>query len=310
MLGLVHRDVLLRELLHCPCELYVALDRGGVDARDDERRPRLVDEDGVHVIHDREGVSALHALVRSHDHMIAQVVEAELAVGAVGYVSRIGRFLAVELHVVLQAANAHAQKAVDLAHPLAVALGEVVVHRDDVDALAGDGVQVGRERGDEGLPLATFHLGDHAPVQDDAAHELHGEVPHPEGTPGGLPHGGEGLREQFVELLSPLVALPKVLGHATQLLVRHGLEVVRKVFDLAGYPLELLLAHALAHREGMRKQTLLSRRTHPRSSRLPLKPARTQGDIAARGAITIVFPVLKRMREGRPAPHGWAAQRR
>ena len=224
MLGLVHRDVLLRELLHCPCELYVALDRGGVDARDDERRPRLVDEDGVRLVHDREGMSALHALVAAADHVVAQVVEAKLAVGAVGDVGSVGRFLAVELHVVLQAANAHAQKAVDLAHPLAVALGEVVVHGDDVDALAGDGIQVGRERGDEGLPLAGPHLGYHAPVQDDAPHELHGEVAHPKGTPGGLPHGGEGFREQVVELLSPLVPLPKVLGHTTQLLVRHGLE--------------------------------------------------------------------------------------
>ena len=211
-------------------------------------------------------MSALHALVGAADHVVAQVVEAELAVGAVGDVSSVGIAPFITIHVVLQAARAHAQKAVDLAHPLAVALGEVVVHGDDVDALAGDGVQVGRERGDEGLPLATFHLGDHAPVQDDAAHELHGEVPHPQRTPGGLPHGGEGLREERVELLSPLVPLPEVLGHATQLLVRHGLEAVREVLDLAGYPLELLLTPALAHREGMRKQTLFSRRTHPRSS--------------------------------------------
>ena len=158
-------------------------------------------------------MSALHALVCSRDHVVAQVVEAELAVGAVGDVSRIGRFLAAELHVVLQAAHTHAQAPIDSAHPLAVALGEVVVHGDDVDALAGDGVQVGRERGDEGLPLATFHLGDHAPVQDDAPHELHGEVAHPEGAPGGLSHGGEGLREQLVEGLSPPVTLPEVCGH-------------------------------------------------------------------------------------------------
>ncbi len=145
--------------------------------------------------------------------MIAQVVEAELAVGAVGDVSRICRFLAVELHVVLQAAHTHAQAPIDSAHPLAVALGEVVVHGDDVDALAGDGVQVGRERGDEGLPLATFHLGYHAPMQDNAPHELHREVTHPEGTPGGLSHGGEGLREQLVEGLSEACPRPS-RGHA------------------------------------------------------------------------------------------------
>ena len=42
--------------------------------------------------------------------------------------------------------------------------GEVVVHGDDVHAVAGDGVQVARERGDERLALACLHLGDHALV--------------------------------------------------------------------------------------------------------------------------------------------------
>ena len=183
------------------------------------------------------------------------------------------------MHIVLQAANAHAQKAIDLTHPLAVALGEVVVHRDNVDALVGDGVEICRERGDEGLSLAGPHLGYHPPVQDDATHELHGEVAHPEDALGCLPHDGEGLREQLVELLSPLVAFPKIRGHTAQFLVRHGLEALREVLDPTGHPLELFLTQALAYREGLRKQTLLSRRTHPRSSRFSLatrpRPKRT-----------------------------------
>ena len=215
-------------------------------------------------------MAALHAQPCLRDHVVAQVVEAELGVGPVGDVCCVRGPPAAGRHAVLQQADAHAHEAVDGAHPLAVAPGQVVVDRDDVDAPAVDGVEVAGERGDERLALAGPHLGYHAAMQDDAAHELHGEVAHPEGAPRGLPHGGEGLREQLVELLPPLVAFPKVRGHTAQFLVRHGLEALREVIDLAGYPLELLLTHALAHREGMCKQTFLSRRTHSRSSRTAL----------------------------------------
>ena len=69
-------------------------------------------------------------------------------------------------------ADGEAEEAVDLAHPLGVALGEIVVDGDDVDAAAGEGVQVAGKRGDEGLAFAGLHLGDFAGVEDDAADKL------------------------------------------------------------------------------------------------------------------------------------------
>ena len=57
---------------------------------DDERRPRLVDEDRVDLVHDAEGVAALGLLHVGHGHVVAQVVEAQLVVGPVGDVGRIG----------------------------------------------------------------------------------------------------------------------------------------------------------------------------------------------------------------------------
>ena len=59
-------------------------------ARDDERRPRLVDEDRVHLVDDRVRVLALHPLLEREHHVVAQVVEAELVVGAVGDVGVVG----------------------------------------------------------------------------------------------------------------------------------------------------------------------------------------------------------------------------
>jgi hypothetical protein len=45
-------------------------------AADDQRGPRLVDEDVVDLVDDREAALALDPLVELEDHVVAQVVEA------------------------------------------------------------------------------------------------------------------------------------------------------------------------------------------------------------------------------------------
>ena len=59
-------------------------------ARDDQRRPRFVDQDAVDFVHDREVVPALHVVREVELHVVAQVVEAELVVRAVGDVAAVG----------------------------------------------------------------------------------------------------------------------------------------------------------------------------------------------------------------------------
>ena len=185
-------------------------------------------------------VTALHAHVGAADHVVAQVVEAELGVGAVRDVGGVGGLLEAELHAVLQKADAHAHELVDLAHPLAVSLGEVVVDGDDVHALARDRVEVAGERRDERLALAGLHLGDHAAVQRDRADDLDVEVTHAHGSHRRLAHGGEGLGEKVVQALARGVAVPEDLGLATKLVVAHGLELGLEVVDLRRDLLELL----------------------------------------------------------------------
>jgi len=77
-------------------------------------------------------------------------------------------------------ADLETEEAVHTTHPLRVALGEVVVDRDDVNALLGDRVEVRGQRRDQGLALAGAHLGDLAAMQDDAADQLDVVVTHPE----------------------------------------------------------------------------------------------------------------------------------
>ena len=188
--------------------------------RDDERRPRLVDEHGVHFVDDRVDVGALHALVERHDHVVAQVVEAELVVRAVGDVGEVRRAALGRAGLgVVETPDGEAEVVVEVPHPLRVAAGEVRVDRHEVRALSGQRVQVQRQRRDERLAFAGRHFGDLAEVQLDAAHELDvvghhvprqlaaGDHDRRSAQPaGGFAHGGERLGQDLVEHLGDLVA--------------------------------------------------------------------------------------------------------
>ena len=82
-------DVLLHQRRQ-PGELAVPVGRAVGRAGDDQRRAGLVDQDGVDLVDDGEVVAALHQVVERVRHVVAQVVEAELVVGAVGDVGGVG----------------------------------------------------------------------------------------------------------------------------------------------------------------------------------------------------------------------------
>ena len=159
-------------------ELAVEDRRVGHAAGDDQRSPGLVDEDRVDLVDDGVVVAALGLVDELAGHVVAQVVEAHLVVRAVGDVGAV--LLALLGRRRLEAGDdqpdLEAEEAVDAAHPLGVAAGQVVVDGDEVDALAAEAVEVGRQRRHERLALAGLHLGDPAEVQRRAAHDLHVEV--------------------------------------------------------------------------------------------------------------------------------------
>ena len=88
-------------------------------------------------------------------------------------VAGIGLALLRLLLVRIDHAGAQPQGAVDLAHPLGVTLGEVVVDRDDVHALSREAVEIGRRHVHEGLALAGLHFDDAARVEHQGAENLH-----------------------------------------------------------------------------------------------------------------------------------------
>ena len=98
-------------------------------------------------------------------------------------------------------AHRQPQKFVNLAHPLGVALGQVVVHRHHVDPVPRQRIQIAGQRGHQRLAFAGFHLGDFALVQHHAADKLHVKMAHLHRAPARLAHHRKGLGENLVQRL-------------------------------------------------------------------------------------------------------------
>ena len=201
-------------------------------AGDDEGRPGLIDEDGVHLVHDGEVMAPLHLLVLIDGHVVPQVVKAHLVVGAVGDVGVVGGLPLLLAEVVDDQAHRQAQKAVDLAHPFAVSLGQIVVDGDDVNATARQCIEVGGQRGHQRLTFTGLHLSDTALMQHDAADELHPIGTQTQHTVRCLPHGGKGLRQQVIQRLTVGQTLLELRGLGLKLGIGEGLVLVGQRLDL------------------------------------------------------------------------------
>ena len=145
----------------------------------DQRSSGFIDEDRVDFVDDGEIVVALNKLflAGSHAH-VAEVVETEFAVGSVGDVARVLRAAFLRIHLVLNAADRKPEVLVDESHPFGVALGEVVVDRDELAVFAGKRIEVKRHGCDEGFAFAGRHFRDFLFVERNAADDLDIERDH------------------------------------------------------------------------------------------------------------------------------------
>ncbi len=188
-------------------------------AGNDQGRSRLVNQDRVHLVDDGEGVAALHPVLFIVHHVVAQVVEAHFVVGAVGDVGGVG-FLAFGVGLFMNdQADAQTEEPVNLAHPFGVALRQIIVDGDDVNAVARQGVQIRRKRGDQGFSLAGLHFSHAALMQHHAADDLHAEMLHAQHAPGRLAADREGLRQDIVQRRAVRKTRLELVGLRPQLLV-------------------------------------------------------------------------------------------
>ena len=168
-------------------------------ARNDQRRAGFVDQDRIHLIDDGKIVAALHAIFQIELHVVAQVVEAELIVGAVSNVGGVSSTALLVVEVVDDHAHRKAQETIELAHPFRVALGQIVVDGNHVHAASAESIEIDRKRGDQRLAFAGLHFRNHALVLHHAANQLHVEMTHVEHTAAGLAHHGKSFYQDFIQ---------------------------------------------------------------------------------------------------------------
>ncbi len=163
------------------------------------------------------------------------------------------------------------------AHPLRVALGQVVVDGDHVHAVAGERVQIHGQGGDQRLAFAGLHFRDPALVQHHAADELHVEVPHVERAASGFADDRKGFGQNFVEdFLQHPVALGRTPAAAVLVfglgLELHLAEAVIDAFaEFVGLGAQLRVARGAASpaREQLIRSTSGRKRLISRSFLVP-----------------------------------------
>ncbi len=96
----------------------------------------------------------------------------------------------------LNGPDRQSKRLVQGAHPLGITLGEIIVDRDDMDAFTDETVEIHGQRGYQGFPLASFHLGDFPLVQHDATNELHIKMPHIQQASRYLTHDSKSVRNE------------------------------------------------------------------------------------------------------------------
>jgi hypothetical protein len=129
-------------------------------------------------------------------------------------------------------------------HPLGIASGEVIVDGDQLGILAREGVQVERQRGDEGLALTRGHLGDATFVERDAADQLDIEVHHVPGqfmiadqnratdqSPGGIFYHSKRLGQDLVQRLALLQTQAELVGLGAKLVIGQRLVLLLELVD-------------------------------------------------------------------------------
>src|SRR6266542_6674075 len=123
----------------------------GRRAADDQRRARFVNQDGIDFIDNRVVITPLDLLFARRGHpVIAQIIEAELAVRSVSNVHRVLFATNIRLLIMLNAANSEPKEIVELPNPFRVTSSQVIVYRDKMRAASGECIEIKRQSRHQG----------------------------------------------------------------------------------------------------------------------------------------------------------------
>ena len=204
-------------------------------ARNDQRCPRFIDQNGIDFIHNSKVVSALIHLVQLRFHIVTQIVKAQLIVGGIGHIASIGcHFFRVWL-LWINNASGQAQGPVNFRHPIRITPGQIIVNRHNMHTLARQSIEIGREGGNQSFALTSFHFSDIALMQKYPAHELHIKGSQAQRAFRCFAAIGEGFRQKAIKRFSSLSAILKLFGFCDELLVAERFKIRLKRINLINH---------------------------------------------------------------------------
>ena len=131
------------------------------------------------------------------------------------------------------AAYREAKEAIDFPHPLRIALCKVIVHSNDVNAVARERVQICRKRFGDGFSFTGFHFRNATLVQHNTAQKLHIEMSLPDGALCCLAHNRKGLRQKAIQRFARAEPLLEFHGLCAQRLIRKRMQFRFQLIDPA-----------------------------------------------------------------------------
>ena len=200
--------------------------------RDDQWRAGLIDQDRVDLIDNCETQVTQHFVFQRKGQVIAQVVKAELVVCRVGDIAVVGLAFFVLRLATPGYPNRQAKEFVDRAHPVSIALREVLVDCYDMHAVAADRIEIGRQGCDERLAFTGAHLGDVAALQHHATNQLHVERAQTQRAPACFPGYGECLGQEVIQGFTARGALLEFIGLGAQRRIVESLQAFLERVDL------------------------------------------------------------------------------
>ena len=192
-------------------------------AGDDQRGTRFVDQDGVDLVDDGKVKGTLNHLTFIGDHVVAEEVEADLVIGAVGDIACVSLAALSGRLIMNDQADRQAEEAENLTHPFRVTFCEVVVDGNDMDTFTLECVEVCGEGFDHGFTFTGTHLSDTALMEDDTAKDLNGVMFHIQDAGAGLTADSESVGEDSIERFTVDQTTAEVIGLGAEFLIAHCL---------------------------------------------------------------------------------------
>ena len=136
-------------------------------AGDDQRCAGFIDQNGVHLVYDGVVQFALNHVLQLKFHIVPQVIESKFIVRSVCDVTAVRLLPFTVVEPMHDDPDRKTQEMINLTHPGRIAFGQVIVHRNDIDAFALQRVEINRKSRCQGFPFPGLHFSDLPLMQND-----------------------------------------------------------------------------------------------------------------------------------------------